>query len=55
MLIIKNRFSEIINPITIRNFVADDLDYIISRHRILYEEEYRLSSAFGIYVEKGVH
>ncbi|MBU3217821.1 helix-turn-helix domain-containing GNAT family N-acetyltransferase (plasmid) [Clostridium estertheticum] len=55
MLIIKNRFSEIINPITIRNFVADDLEYIISRHRILYEEEYGLSSVFGIYVENGVH
>lgn len=55
MEIIKNRISEIINPITLRNFVEDDIDYVISRHRILYEEEYALSPIFGDYVEKGVH
>lgn len=55
MKIMKNRISEIINPITIRNFVADDIEYVISRHRVLYEEEYGLSPVFGDYVEKGVH
>lgn len=55
MKIVKNRISEVIHPISIRNFVAEDIDYVISRHRILYGEEYGLSSIFGDYVEKGVH
>lgn len=55
MMIIKNKVSEVINPITIRNFGVDDIDYVISRHGILYEEEYGLSSIFSGYVEKGVH
>jgi DNA-binding MarR family transcriptional regulator/ribosomal protein S18 acetylase RimI-like enzyme len=55
MKIIKSRISQTINPITLRNFIEDDIDYVISRHRILYEEEYGLSSVFGDYVEKGVH
>lgn len=55
MEIIKNRFSEVINPITIRNFSTDDIVYVISRHRTLYQDEYGLSSIFGDYVDKGVH
>lgn len=55
MKIIKSRISEVVNPITIRNFVSDDIDYVISRHQILYEEEYKLSPVFGDYVEKGLH
>lgn len=55
MKIIKNKISETINPITIRNFVMDDIDYVISRHRVLYEKEYGLTSIFGDYVEKSVH
>lgn len=55
MEIIKSRISEVLNPITIRNFVSDDIDYVISRHQILYKEEYKLSPVFGDYVEKGLH
>lgn len=55
MKIIKYRISETINPITIRNFATNDIDYVISRHRILYQDEYRLSPVFGDYVDKGVH
>lgn len=55
MKIIKNKISEVVSPITIRNFVPDDVYYVISRHRILYDTEYGLSSIFGDYVEKGVH
>lgn len=55
MKIIKNRISEIINPITIRDFSQDDINYVISRHIILYKQEYGLSSAFGDYVKNGVN
>ncbi len=55
MRIIKNKFSETINPITIRNFISEDIDYVISSHKLLYEKEYGLSTIFGDYVEKGVH
>jgi len=55
MKIIKNKIPEIINPITIRSFVTDDIDYVISRHRIFYQDEYGLSSVFSDYVDKGVH
>jgi DNA-binding MarR family transcriptional regulator/GNAT superfamily N-acetyltransferase len=55
MKIIKSRISEVVNPITIRNFIPSDIDYVISRHQILYKEEYKLSPVFGDYVEKGVH
>lgn len=55
MKLIKEKFPETISPIKIRNFIEDDINYVISRHRILYEQEYGLSSVFGDYVEKGVH
>lgn len=55
MQIMKDRISEIINPITIRSFTEDDIDYVICRHQILYREEYGLSNIFGDYVEESVH
>lgn len=36
----------------IREYKTEDLDYIIKRHRELYEEEYGFNSTFGEYVEK---
>ena len=55
MGIIKNIISDSVNPIIIRNFIAEDINYVISRHRVLYEEEYGLTSVFSDYVDKGVH
>lgn len=54
MGIIKNILSDSVNPIIIRNFNAEDINYVISRHRILYEEEYGLTSVFSDYVKKVV-
>jgi DNA-binding MarR family transcriptional regulator/GNAT superfamily N-acetyltransferase len=54
MAIIKSKITQSIRPITIRNFTENDIDYVISSHRTLYEQEYGLSSVFGDYVEKGV-
>lgn len=55
MKIIKNIISDRVNPIIIRNFIASDIDYILSRHCVLYEEEYGLNSVFRDYVDKGLH
>ncbi|TCO72154.1 GNAT family N-acetyltransferase [Marinisporobacter balticus] len=55
MGVIKNRISESLYPITIRNFVDDDIDYLILRHQILYPAEYGLSSAFVNDVNRVVH
>jgi len=55
MQIIKSSISQEINPITVRNFIEDDIDYVICSHKLLYEKEYGLSSVFGDYVDKGVH
>jgi Transcriptional regulators len=55
MKIIRDGISKTISPITIRNFVADDINYVISRHQILYEQEYGLSAIFGDYVAEGVN
>lgn len=52
---VKSILADSINPILIRNFIDEDIDYVISRHRILYAEEYGLTSAFSDYVDKGVH
>lgn len=46
MNIIKDRISESLHPIIIRNFVEDDINYLISQHQILYPDECGLSSAF---------
>lgn len=55
MKIIKNKFAETVNPISIRNFIKNDINNIILQHKILYAKEYNLSPIFGDYVEKGVH
>lgn len=55
MAVIKNVISDSVTPIIVRNFIAEDIDYVISRHRVLYEEEYGLTPVFSYYVEKGVH
>lgn len=55
MEIIKTIIADSVNPIIIRNFIPGDINYVISRHRVLYEEEYGLTSIFSDYVDKGVH
>lgn len=52
MKYIKNSLSEGIRPVTIRTYQQKDLEYIIKRHRELYETEYGFSPAFGDYVQK---
>jgi len=55
MSVIKNRVSESLYPITIRNFVEEDIDYLILQHQIIYPAEYGLSSAFVNDVNKIIH
>lgn len=55
MDIIKNRISEELYPIIIRNFVEDDIEHLILRHQILYPAEYGLSSAFANDVNMVIH
>lgn len=43
-----------ISPICIRPYQQKDIEYIIKRHRELYETEYGFGSEFGDYVEKHV-
>ncbi len=52
MKYIKNALLDGISPVTIRTYQQKDIDYIIKRHRELYETEYGFSPAFGDYVEK---
>ena len=41
------------SEIIIRNEISSgDIEYIISRHRILYEQEFGFNSDFGDYVER---
>ena len=54
MKYIKNTLLDGINPISIRTFKPSDVDYIIDRHRVLYEVEYAFTSEFGDYVEEYV-
>jgi GNAT superfamily N-acetyltransferase len=42
------------NSVVIRTYEAKDVDYVIRRHRELYEEEYKFSKEFSDYVEKYV-
>ena len=51
---IKNALLDGINPVTIRTYNAADVEYIINRHRELYEAEYGFGSEFSDYVEKYV-
>ncbi|HOO12039.1 MAG TPA: hypothetical protein PK684_03695 [Bacillota bacterium] len=41
-------------PVLIRSYKKEDIDYIIERHRELYDKEYGFSSEFVDYVEKYV-
>lgn len=54
MKFIKNTLLDGINPISIRAFKPEDIEYIINRHRALYEIEYGFTSEFGDYVEEYV-
>jgi hypothetical protein len=40
--------------VLIRSYQKDDIDYIIDKHRELYDKEYGFSSDFVDYVEKYV-
>jgi len=40
--------------ILVRNYKKEDIDYIIERHRVIYDKEYGFSSEFMDYVEKYV-
>lgn len=51
---IKNALVDGINPVKIRAYEPKDIDYIIKRHRELYDIEYGFGREFGDYVEKYV-
>jgi len=51
---IKRALLSSINPVAIRTYRKEDLDYIIGRHRALYASEYGFGKEFGDYVEKYV-
>lgn len=55
MNVIKSRISEKLYPITIRNFVEDDIEHLILRHQVLYPAEYGLSSTFVKDVNVVIH
>lgn len=42
------------NAVVVRTYVEKDIDYVITRHRKLYEDEYKFSKEFSDYVEKYV-
>lgn len=42
------------NSVVIRTYEPKDVDYVITRHRELYEEEYKFSKEFSDYVEEYV-
>ena len=51
---IKNALLDGINPVTIRTYKAEDIDYVINRHRELYGTEYGFGAEFTDYVGKYV-
>ncbi len=51
---IKNSLLDGINPVVIRAYKAEDVEYIVSRHRELYGIEYGFGPEFSEYVEKYV-
>ena len=55
MNIIKNRVSESMNPVVIRNFNEDDVDYLILRHQTIYPAEYGFSQNFANDVDRIIH
>lgn len=54
MKTIQSNLSGALQKATIRDFTLPDIEYVITRHKELYAEEYGLSPVFGAYVEKGV-
>lgn len=54
MKYIKSLLLDGINPVVIRTYKEKDIEYIIKRHRDLYESEYSFGVEFGDYVEKYV-
>ena len=54
MKYIKNSLSLTEEAFKIRTYQPDDINYIIKKHRELYEHEYGFVSTFGDYVEKYV-
>lgn len=55
MLLIKDRVSESLYPVVIRDFNDDDVDYLIKRHQTIYPTEYGFSSAFADDVDRIIH
>jgi DNA-binding MarR family transcriptional regulator/ribosomal protein S18 acetylase RimI-like enzyme len=55
MITIKTKLSEIMDIITIRPFIAGDIEYVISRHKTLYYAERHLSNVFFDYVDSIVY
>jgi GNAT superfamily N-acetyltransferase len=43
-----------VNSVVVRTYKPKDVEYIITRHRELYENEYNFSKEFSDYVEKYV-
>jgi GNAT superfamily N-acetyltransferase len=46
--------NDLTESLIIRTYKQTDMDFIIKRHKELYEDEYGFSSEFGDYVEKYV-
>ncbi len=55
MNFIRNSLMDGINPVSIRTYQQKDIEYIIKRHRELYEIEYGFNDVFGDYVEGIIH
>lgn len=51
---IKNALLDGINPVVIRAYRAEDVEYVVNRHRELYDVEYGFGHEFSDYVEKYV-
>lgn len=54
MDLVRARLSEAASPAAIRSYRPGDEEYVIRRHRELYQEEYNLSEAFCEYVNINV-
>jgi len=54
MQLIKSKLSEAFFQYSIRDFIQADIEYVISRHKILYQNEYRLTQVFADYVDTTV-
>ena len=50
--IMRSKISDAMNRVKIRPFQESDIEYVISRHKVLYDEEYSLSPVFAEYVDK---